>query len=65
MMRHEHDEKPVLIDTLMNAKDIKWNINGTVLAVTGSSAGTNDKGETKDNHLVQVYSLPHLEILKS
>jgi len=56
MMRHEHDEKPVLIDTVMNAKDIRWNCNGSVLAVTGSSEGTNDKGEKRENHLVQFYS---------
>jgi len=66
MMRHEHDEKRVLIDTGMRTKDIRWNCNGGVLAVTGSSAGTSEKGEPRDNHLVQFYTPfgQHMRTLK-
>ena len=36
LQRHETDDNPVLIDTGMVASSIKWNTNGSVLAVSGN-----------------------------
>lgn len=35
-MRKETDDRPILVDTGMNIKNVKWNPNGNVLAVAGS-----------------------------
>ena len=36
MMRNLTDDSPVLVDTGMFIKTVKWNANGNVLAVSGS-----------------------------
>lgn len=41
-MRKETDEMPILVDTGMNIKSIKWNPNGNVLAVAGSLLDSSD-----------------------
>ena len=47
LQRHETDDNPVLIDTGMVASSIKWNTNGSVLAVAGhlSSGAAADRRE--------------------
>ena len=45
-MRKETDDRPILVDTGMSIKCVKWNPNGNILAVAGSLAegGTDGKG---------------------
>ena len=62
LMRHEMDEDAVLIDTGMVASGIKWNTNGTVLAVAGNlSTGAADRREVS---MVQFYA-PHGQHLRT
>lgn len=50
-MRKENDEIPILVDTGMHIKCVKWNPNGNVLAIVGSLIENSDgKG------IVQFYS---------
>lgn len=37
LMRNMTDDAPILVDTGMFIKHVKWNPNGNVLAVSGSS----------------------------
>jgi len=41
-MRKETDDRPVLVDTGMLIKTVKWNPNGNVLAVVGSLMENSD-----------------------
>uniref|UniRef100_A0A1X7V818 Uncharacterized protein n=1 Tax=Amphimedon queenslandica TaxID=400682 RepID=A0A1X7V818_AMPQE len=43
VMRHELDEKPVIINAPVSVKTISWNYNGSILAVAGSQMRTDDK----------------------
>jgi len=63
LMRHEMDEAPVLIDTGMLTASIKWNTNGSVLAVAGNllSGGSADR---RDVSMVQFYA-PHGQHLRT
>jgi len=64
LQRHETDENPVLIDTGMMASSIKWNTNGSVLAVSGNQASSG--ATSRDVSMVQFYSAhgQHLRTLK-
>mmetsp|Transcript_3693 Transcript_3693/g.5458 ORF Transcript_3693/g.5458 Transcript_3693/m.5458 type:complete len:1191 (-) Transcript_3693:9-3581(-) len=55
LMRYELDVKPVLIDTGMDASNIDWNTNGTVLAIGGMQEVVT-KNEKKKMSVVQFYS---------
>nr|XP_032817286.1 WD repeat-containing protein 35 isoform X1 [Petromyzon marinus] len=61
IMRHENDEKPVLIDAGMTVMSIQWNHCGSVLAVAGSQRAY---GQEKEFNLVQFYT-PFGEHLRS
>jgi len=37
LMKNMTDDAPILVDTGMLIKHVKWNPNGNVLAVSGSS----------------------------
>jgi WD repeat-containing protein 35 len=41
LMRKETDDRPILVDTGMTIKSVKWNPNGNVLAVAGSYSDSN------------------------
>eukprot|EP00050_Salpingoeca_kvevrii_P018636 m.76510 g.76510 ORF g.76510 m.76510 type:complete len:1153 (+) comp8114_c0_seq1:167-3625(+) len=41
IMRHETDENPILVDTMMTVVRIQWNQHGTVLAVAGAQGEVN------------------------
>ena len=41
-MRKDTDDKPILVDTGMHIKQVKWNPNGNVLAVAGSLTENSD-----------------------
>ena len=45
-MRKETDDRPILVDTGMAIKSVKWNPNGNILAVAGSlnEGGAEGKG---------------------
>eukprot|EP00735_Rhodelphis_limneticus_P010276 TRINITY_DN29_c0_g1::TRINITY_DN29_c0_g1_i1::g.14869::m.14869 TRINITY_DN29_c0_g1::TRINITY_DN29_c0_g1_i1::g.14869 ORF type:complete len:1186 (-),score=401.47,sp/A6N6J5/WDR35_RAT/54.58/0.0,Coatomer_WDAD/PF04053.9/9.8e-05,Coatomer_WDAD/PF04053.9/15,WD40/PF00400.27/9.4,WD40/PF00400.27/7,WD40/PF00400.27/31,WD40/PF00400.27/2.5e+02,WD40/PF00400.27/6.1e+03,WD40/PF00400.27/1.8e+03,eIF2A/PF08662.6/0.00014,eIF2A/PF08662.6/4.8e+02,Clathrin/PF00637.15/2.1e+02,Clathrin/PF00637.15/9.7,Clathrin/PF00637.15/0.0027 len=66
LMRHETDENPVLIDTMMAARKIEWNRNGDVLAVAGAQPTTLPTGEQREISMVQFYNPfgQHLRTLK-
>ncbi|XP_048354934.1 WD repeat-containing protein 35 isoform X1 [Sphaerodactylus townsendi] len=53
IMRHENDQNPVLIDTVMNVVSIQWNHCGNVLAVAGFQKLA---AQDKDVNLVQFYT---------
>merc|ERR1719181_145499 len=61
-MRNEIDENPVLLDTGLVAGNLKWNTNGSVLALAGNYGG----GSARDISMVQFYSPQgqHLRTLK-
>ncbi|XP_048453080.1 WD repeat-containing protein 35 [Rhincodon typus] len=63
IMRHEHDENAVLIDTGINVVGIQWNHCGSVLAVAGSQVSA---GQDKQINVVQFYTPfgEHLRTLK-
>eukprot|EP00736_Rhodelphis_marinus_P014135 Rmarinus@m.4538 len=66
LMRHEGDEEPVLIDTVMRASKIQWSHHGNVLAVAGSQLTTLPNGEQREVSMVQFYNPfgQHLRTLK-
>ncbi|XP_053476198.1 WD repeat-containing protein 35 isoform X1 [Ictalurus furcatus] len=63
VMRHENDENPVIIDTLMNVASIQWNHSGNVLAIAGS---LRTPGGDKDVNVLNFYTPfgEHLRTLK-
>ena len=60
-MKKENDETPILVDTGMHIKCVKWNPNGNVLGVVGALA-ENSEGKG----IVQFYNCygQHLRSLK-
>ena len=38
LMRNEHDENPIVINTELKPEDCQWNHDGTILAIAGRSA---------------------------
>ena len=62
LMRSEHDEAPILIDTGLTASNLKWATNGSVLALSGTYGG----GGNREVAMVQFYSPygQHLRTLK-
>ncbi|XP_062892582.1 WD repeat-containing protein 35 isoform X2 [Mobula hypostoma] len=63
IMRHEHDENPILLDTGISVVGIQWNYCGSVLAVAGSQMSP---GQDKQINVVQFYTPfgEHLRTLK-
>uniref|UniRef100_H2ZPD4 WD repeat-containing protein 35 n=1 Tax=Ciona savignyi TaxID=51511 RepID=H2ZPD4_CIOSA len=53
IMKHESDERPILIDTKMDAIDAKWNDTGSILAIAGSQRSVQ---QDKDINVVQFFS---------
>lgn len=53
-MRKETDDRPILVDTGMAIKCVKWNPNGNVLAVAGSFA--DQQGASDGKGTVQFYN---------
>jgi WD repeat-containing protein 35 len=45
LMRKETDDRPILVDTGMQIKSVKWNPNGNVLAVAGSYSDQSTDGK--------------------
>jgi len=43
-MKNDKDDDPILIDTTMTIRQMRWNHNGTIFAVSGSMQ---EAGETK------------------
>eukprot|EP00456_Euglypha_rotunda_P014472 TRINITY_DN14558_c0_g3_i6.p1 TRINITY_DN14558_c0_g3~~TRINITY_DN14558_c0_g3_i6.p1 ORF type:complete len:362 (-),score=41.07 TRINITY_DN14558_c0_g3_i6:23-1108(-) len=59
IMRSDRDDNPVLLDTGLSASAIKWNHNGSVLAIAGSTIKDPTKDSPKEDnksHCVQFYS---------
>ncbi len=52
-MRKETDDRPILVDTGMIIKCVKWNPNGNILAVAGSY---NDGNANDGKGTVQFYN---------
>ncbi|KAJ1330025.1 hypothetical protein BSLG_009813 [Batrachochytrium salamandrivorans] len=48
IMRNDKDTRPILIDTNMKSLKMKWNANGTTLAVSGLQPMKNSQGESKE-----------------
>ncbi|KAI8923680.1 hypothetical protein BC831DRAFT_436905 [Entophlyctis helioformis] len=48
IMRDDRDTKPVLVDTNMKSLKMRWNVNGTILAISGLQFIKNNQGEEKE-----------------
>ena len=44
-MKKETDDRPILVDTGMAIRSVKWNPNGNILAVAGSYAENSSEGK--------------------
>ncbi|KAJ3110150.1 WD repeat-containing protein 35, partial [Nowakowskiella sp. JEL0407] len=55
IMRDEKDTDPVIFDTSLRFLRMKWNHNGSVLAVSGVQYTKSAQGEEKEICLVQFY----------
>nr|KAJ3420687.1 WD repeat-containing protein 35 [Polyrhizophydium stewartii] len=64
ILRDDKDAKPVLIDTNMKSLKMKWNVNGTILAVSGLQFVKNSQGEEKETCVVQFWT-PTGQFLRS
>ncbi|KAJ3153524.1 WD repeat-containing protein 35 [Geranomyces variabilis] len=64
IMRDERDRSPFLIDTNMRHVNMKWNNNGSILAVSGVQFIKSAQGEEKEISVVQFFS-PHGHFLRS
>lgn len=66
IMRDDVDDSPVLIDTGMQTVQMKWNTNGSVLAISGSKSVAGQAGGKGMAHMVQFYNPQgkHLRTLK-
>ena len=66
LMRDETDTAPVLVDAGMSLSTMRWNSNGSVLAVAGTLSTTNSSGERRDVCMVQFYTPngQHMRTLK-
>lgn len=53
IMRDESDEQPILIDTGMNAYKLRWNTNGTILAITGTKYGASTSADKETQMVLQ------------
>ncbi|KAJ3392142.1 WD repeat-containing protein 35 [Lobulomyces angularis] len=56
IMRDEKDMNPTIVDTNMRYLKMKWNNNGSVLAVSGVQIAKNAQGEEKELSIVRFYS---------
>ncbi|TPX61518.1 hypothetical protein PhCBS80983_g01035 [Powellomyces hirtus] len=64
LMRDERDTTPFMIDTNMRHVNMKWNNNGSILAVSGVQHIRSAQGEEKEISVVQFFS-PHGHFLRS
>eukprot|EP01083_Nonionella_stella_P033392 91433_1 len=56
IMRNDTDDDRIVVETGIDAKHIRWNSNGTVLAVAGSRTATAQGGAQKTYQIVQFYN---------
>ncbi|XP_065214168.1 WD repeat-containing protein 35 [Planococcus citri] len=63
LMKNQHDEKPIILDIGMYVSSCRWNHDGSILAVTGSTILV---GEAKETNIVQFFSPygEHIRTLK-
>ncbi|KAI9007103.1 hypothetical protein BC832DRAFT_554249 [Gaertneriomyces semiglobifer] len=64
LIRDVNDDAPIIIDTVMRQLNLRWNHNGTILAVSGVQSVRNIQGEEKEVSLVQFYD-PFGQFLRS
>lgn len=66
LMRNEADTSPVLVDAGMSLSCMRWNSDGSVLAVAGTLSTKSSSGERRDVCMVQFYapSGQHMRTLK-
>ena len=59
IMRDFNDDRPILIDTDMNIAKIKWNPNGTIIAVIGKKQTNSNEHQIQDKkmfgHFIQFF----------
>jgi len=54
IMKNESDDRPILIDTKMQAVDAKWNDDGSILAIAGSQSNIQ---QDKQINVVQFFNV--------
>ena len=64
LLRNQFDSKPILVDTKMHSIKLQWNVNGSLLAVSGIQLVRSSQGEEKEACVVQLWS-PYGELIKS
>lgn len=64
ILRNQRDNDPIKIDTGMKNLKMQWNVNGTLLAISGIQFARNSQGEEKETCLVQFWS-PFGKFLRS
>ncbi|RHY35208.1 hypothetical protein DYB32_000267 [Aphanomyces invadans] len=53
--RGRYDDSAVLIDTGVELSQVKWNCDGTVLALAGTQTSRGSSGESREFNIVQFY----------
>ncbi|XKL59501.1 hypothetical protein PGB90_000517 [Kerria lacca] len=63
LMRNQHDDDPIILDTGMHATKCQWNPDGSILAIIGSTVVL---GDTKETNIIQFFSPlgEHIRTLK-
>ncbi|KAI8852268.1 hypothetical protein BC829DRAFT_440972 [Chytridium lagenaria] len=64
IMRDDKDTAPLIIDSNMKYLKLKWNTNGSILAVSGVQFARSSQGEEKEVSVVQFYD-PFGQYLRS
>lgn len=66
IMRSDSDDKPILIDTQLKCTSLKWDRNGTTIAIAGMQPAGANPGGDREVGVVQFYSAlgQHLRTLR-
>ncbi|KAJ3324647.1 WD repeat-containing protein 35 [Boothiomyces sp. JEL0866] len=55
ILRDQKDQNPIIIDTNMKQSKLQWNVNGSILAISGLQYIKNNQGEEKETCVVQFW----------
>ncbi|KAI8896383.1 WD repeat-containing protein 35-like protein [Globomyces pollinis-pini] len=64
ILRNQKDTKPIKFDTTMKFIKMQWNVNGSILAISGIQFIKNNQGEEKETCMVQFWN-PYGHFLRS
>ncbi|KAJ3272616.1 WD repeat-containing protein 35 [Terramyces sp. JEL0728] len=55
ILRDQKDQNPIIIDTNLKQSKLQWNVNGSILAISGLQYIKNNQGEEKETCVVQFW----------